>query len=276
MREMSNRLVSIIVVSAQKHNYLEACLESIQKQTYHNIELIVIDASFGNLSYCQSLNQGIVKSRGDFVLCLNDDVSLSKDFVKEALKGFEISDKIGMVSGKILRMDAKTIDSTGLFLSIFRTAKERGYGYQDKGQFEKPGYVFGATGAAAFYRKTMLEQIKLGKDYFDERFGFFYEDLDIAWRAQNHGWQGYYIPQAVAYHVRGASLRQLKGINKKFARNYLSRDLLWRLIRNRYLVIKRNDSLPYFLLYLPFILCYDIFVWIHYLLSKIRNEEKAI
>ena len=268
MNEMSTKLVSVIVVSARQHNYLEACLESIQKQTYPHIELIVIDTYLENLSYCQSLNRGIKESKGDFILCLNDDVSLKENFAEEAIKGFEISDKIGMVSGKILRMDGKTLDSTGLFLSIFRTAKERGYGCKDQGQFERPGYIFGVTGAVAFYRKDMLEQIKLGNEYFDEGFGFFYEDLDIAWRAQNYGWKGYYLPQAIAYHVRGASLRQTRGINKKFARNYISQDLLWRLIKNRYLTIKKNDNLLDFLLHLPFILIYDIFTWSHFLARK--------
>ena len=48
---------------------------------------------------------------------------LDKDFLKQALRGFGRDSKIGMVSGKILRADGKTIDSTGLFLSPWRTAK---------------------------------------------------------------------------------------------------------------------------------------------------------
>jgi len=44
----------------------------------------------------------------------------------------------------------KIIDSTGLFLTPWRTAKERGYGDKDRGQFGKEGYIFGVNGAVAF------------------------------------------------------------------------------------------------------------------------------
>ncbi|MFH1198584.1 MAG: glycosyltransferase, partial [Candidatus Omnitrophota bacterium] len=258
-------LVSIIVVNGGRSPCFAACLDSLQKQTFPNLEIIVIDSHPEGLSYCQSLNRGIAQSKGDFILCLNDDVVLQDDFVEQALKGFVVDDKIGMVSGKILRMDKKTIDSTGLFLSVFRSAQERGYGKPDFGQFAKPGFIFGVCGAVAFYRKAMLEELRDKNGYFDERFGYFYEDLDIAWRAQRRNWKGYYAPQAIAYHVRGATVRQGKGIDKKFARMYLSKDLLMSLIKNRYLTILKNESALGFLLHLPFILLYDAFAWAHFL-----------
>ena len=109
-----------------------------------------------------------------------------------------------MVSAKVLRADGKTIDSTGLFLSVWRTAGERGHGLIDTGRFEREEYIFGVNGAVAFYRRQMLEEIKIGQEYFDPDFHIFYEDLDMAWRAQRAGWRGYYIPQAIAYHARGS------------------------------------------------------------------------
>lgn len=71
----------------------------------------------------------------------------------------------------------------------------------------------------------MLEEIKLGPDYFDADFRMFYEDLDLAWRANLFGWKAYYIPSAVAYHVRGGTARRRIGINKPFARKYLDEEL---------------------------------------------------
>ena len=53
--------------------------------------------------YCQSLNKGIEMSRGDFILCLNDDVILDKRFIEEALKGFNFGGKIGMVKPWIVQ-----------------------------------------------------------------------------------------------------------------------------------------------------------------------------
>lgn len=291
MLKVSNKLVSVIIVTKKISSYLEPCLDSLKNQTYNPAEIIVIDNSFDsdfsrkiletfpyvrlyqqqeNISYCAALNLGITLSRGNFLLCLNDDVVLDRRFIEKALAGFDIDEKIGMVGGKILRSGKKIIDSTGLFLSIWRTAKERGYGKLDRGQFEKEGYIFGVGGAVAFYRKDMLGAIKEDNNYFDSDFHFFYEDLDIAWRAQHLGWRGYYIPQAIAYHVRGGTARNSQGIDRRFARFYLSDELQSDLIKNRYLAIIKNDTALGLLLHLPMIILYDLMMWGYIVLFKPR------
>jgi GT2 family glycosyltransferase len=279
---MSSKIVSVIIVTAGNNGYIRPLLDSLRSQTWNDCQAIVIDNSldrdfsFGlardypevklcvspeNTLYCRALNKGIDQSRGDFILCLNDDVVLDNGFIENALKGFQSGEKIGMVSGKILRRDKKTLDSSGLFLSFARTARERGYGAEDKGQFNKAGYIFGVNGAAGFYRREMLEDTKLSGEYFDQDFGLFYEDLDLAWRAQALGWKGYYQPSAVAYHLRGGTARCRGGAGKKFARLYLDDVLLFALMKNRYLAIIKNESLPGFLISLPFTAFYDIFAW---------------
>ena len=220
------------------------------------------------------MNKGICLTKGEFVLCLNDDVALDKMFIKEALKGFSVEPGIGMVAGKILRRDAKTIDSAGLFLSFWRTARERGYGKIDRGQFERPGRVFGASGAAAFYRRRMLEEVREKNGYFDSRFRMFYEDLDIAWRAQRKKWRAFYAPAALAWHVRGGTARLNNGIGKPYARRYLSADLHCCLVRNRRLTIGKNETLPGLLTHLPAIILYDFLVWVSSPLFKRRFFAK--
>lgn len=289
MQTTSNR-ISIIIVTCGVRDYCIHCLEAISQQTYGEFEVIVIDntlrpefsqeilsrypdiqlySSLDNLSYCDALNKGIELSRGDYIFCLNDDVILDKRFIEQAFKGFSVDRRVGMVSGKILRSDGKTVDSTGLFLTFWRTAKERGYGRKYLGQFEKPGYVFGVNGAAAFYRKKMLDEIK-EKNYFDSDFRFFYEDLDIAWRARHSGWRGYYIPSAVCYHLRGGTVRMKNGIDKPFARRYLNDNLHADLIKNRYLTIIKNEPCLSFLVHLPAVLLYDCIIMGYLLLFKRR------
>ena len=274
MHEKSNGLINVIVVTQKKGNYLSLCLDSISAQTYSNLTVSVIDNSQENLFYCQALNKGIAQGAAEFVLCLNDDVILEPAFIKEALKGFALNGNIGLVSGKILRTDRKTLDSTGLFLTYWRTAKERGYGNLDKGQFDKPQYIFGVNGAVAFYRRQMLEETKVNSEYFDHNFRIFYEDLDISWRAHRRGWKGYYVPLAVAYHVRGGTVRKERGINKKHARKYISDELYVDLIKNRYLTIIRNEAFISFILFSPFMLAYDLLAWIHILVSRPRLLKK--
>lgn len=297
MTRTSIKSVSAIVVTRGVGGYIRQCLESLNIQTHPAVETLVIDNSLNpsfasgtlnrfpdtklisnhrNLFYCQALNKGIEASRGEFILCLNDDVILDKYFIERSLEGFAYSPRIGAVSGKILRQDGVTLDSTGLFLSLWRTAKERGYGDKDTGQYQKKEYVFGVTGAVAFYRRKMLDEIKENGEYFDSDFRIFYEDLDIAWRAQRFGWKGCYCPDAVAYHLRGGTVRSAPGINKPYARKYLDDALHADLIKNRYLAIIKNESLLGLLCHFPFMAAYDAAQWGYILFFKPRQVKNFI
>jgi len=289
MEDRLNRLVSVIIVNGGVKEYLLDCLKSVKDQSYSYIQTIVIDNSLKpqfsedmrqnfpwaqfysestNLFYSNSLNKGIKLSQGDFILCLNDDVVLEKNFIQESLKIFQERDDVGMVSGKILRKDKLTLDSTGLFLSVWRTAKERGYGKPDRAQYEKGGFVFGVSGAVAFYRKDMLENIKEKDNYFDPDFRMFYEDLDVSWRANKYGWKAYYVPSAIAYHVRGGSFRPDAGIGKAIARKYLNDELHCDLVKNRYLTMLKNETFVSFILHLIPIAFYDLCAWIYILFFR--------
>lgn len=297
MEDLTNKIVSAVIVTCANLDYSLRCLESIRRQSYKNLEVSVINntrnhefekniseaypevslyRNFCDSYYCQALNLGIGRSRGEFILCLNDDVVLDEEFIKNALRGFSVNDKIGIVSGKILRGDRLTIDSAGLFLSCWRTAKERGYGLKDKFRFSKEEYIFGVNGAVAFYRKKMLDEISEGGEYFDSDFRMFYEDLDISWRAQNSGWRGYYIPSAVAYHIRGGTARSQGGVDKPYARRYLRDDLHVDLIKNRYFTIIKNESFPGFLAYLPCMLLYDLIMWGYILFFRPRLIKRFL
>ena len=282
-------MVSVIIVTIGAKDYIRSCLDSLFEQTHLPCEIIVMDNSLApdfalelnraypsvkiysskiNLFYTGALNKGIKSSWGEFILCLNDDVVLDKNFIQEALGGFLVNQNVGLVSGKILREDRKTLDSTGLFLTLWRTAKERGYGQADVGQFDKSGFIFGVNGSAAFYRKAMLEAVKKQGEYFDPGFRMFYEDLDISWRAKKCGWAAYYVPAALIYHVRGGSFRPDSGINQPIARKYLSDQLHYDLIKNRYLTISKNETPFSFLLHLIPILIYDLCVWVYVLFFR--------
>ena len=281
-------MVSIIVVAAGRGSYIKNCLDSLARQNYPFLDTIVVDNSLNpdikqlitrsyphvrlfvqekNIFYAAALNIGIEQAKGDYILCLNDDVTLDEFFVEKALRGFSVNERIGMVSGKILRSDRVTIDSAGLFLSAWRTPRERGYGNKDRGQFDKERFIFGVNGAAAFYRRKMLEEIKEEGNYFDTDFCMFYEDLDIAWRSQRRGWKGYYIPEALVYHLRGGSVRPYNA-NKPFARLYINDTLQLHLLKNRYLAIIKNDSPLKLLIRSPLVLSYELFIWAYIIIFR--------
>ena len=139
-------MLSVIIVNYNRKDLLQQCLDSLRGQSFKDTEVIVVDnasedgsvsmieacypevkiiRNAANALFCKAQNQGIDVSKGDFILSLNSDVILDMDYLKEMLDSAGLNTRIGMVSGRILRMDKKTIDSTGLFLGRNRKAVER-------------------------------------------------------------------------------------------------------------------------------------------------------
>lgn len=209
---------------------LEACLDSISQQDYDSIEVIIVDNASGdgtkqileklgtrhqvlynstNAGFAAAQNRAIAKARGEWVLCLNPDVILSPDFISELVAVGQANSRVGTVCGKLLRWKpgenperTRIIDSTGIYFVRNLRHFDRGAEEEDRGQYNRPEYVVGATGAAALYRKAMIDDISVDGEFFDEDFFAYREDADVAWRAQLMGWGCVYTPLAVGWHVR--------------------------------------------------------------------------
>ncbi|MGA2192325.1 MAG: glycosyltransferase family 2 protein [Nitrospirota bacterium] len=286
---MASEKVSVSIVSYNTRHFLGDCLSSVMAQTYPDVETVLVDngstdgsagfvrenfpavkviESRENLLFCKGQNVGIKEGSGEYVLVLNSDVVLDKNFISEMVGAARMDETIGSVSGKILRTGGEKIDTTGLFLGRSRKPVERGYGRKDDGSYGEPGYIFGAGGAAPLYRRRMLEDVALEGEYFDEGYGAFYEDLDLAWRARRRGWKAYYAPGAVAWHARGgtAKVKNPPVFLRRYDLTYLSDKMKARLILNRYMTVIKNDRPLEFLRDLPWIALYDARLWVYLLL----------
>jgi GT2 family glycosyltransferase len=275
--------------------YLADCLESVMNQTYPEVELLVIDNASTdgsrlrlqvqfpevrlvqndhNLGYAAALNQALTLTHGEYLLPLNPDVTLAPDFVAQMVAVAESDPTIGSVAPKLLRPPTGglpngittipniqypipntqlTIDSTGLFIDRARRTRDRGQGQVDQGQYDEQTEVFAACGAAALYRRAMLADVAVEGEVFDEDFFAYYEDADLGWRARLRGWRCVYTSQTLAFHARGGSdtLRQAFSAPKR-------RWIQAHALKNRYLMIMKNDLRDDLLRDLPWILRYDI------------------
>ncbi len=236
---MSSRvLVSIVTFNSAQH--LKACLESIKTQTYADLTVALWDNassdetqeivadyrnhldfihySKSNVGFCKAHNCLITSIAADYVLVLNPDVVLDSGFVEIMVREMDRDLNAGSASGKLWRRQieqpdpgvisglqnktVKVLDTTGIYITPNQRHFDRGSGEIDRGQYDTPEYVFGASGAAAFYRRAMLEDVRIKTQYFDEAFFAYREDADLAWRAQWMGWSCLYIPEAKGIHVR--------------------------------------------------------------------------
>jgi GT2 family glycosyltransferase len=162
-----------------------------------------------NTGFAAAQNQAIAMSSGQFVLVLNPDVILTPAFIATLVAAAEGKPEIGTFCGKLLSLppdlqipSAPLIDSTGIFFTRQLRHLDRGSREPDNGSYDKAELVFGATGAAAFYRREMIDHISIDGEFYDSDFFSYREDADVSWRAQLLGWKCLYVPSAVAYHVR--------------------------------------------------------------------------
>jgi GT2 family glycosyltransferase len=125
------------------------------------------------------------------------------------------------------------VDSTGIYFNPMLRHLDRGSQEVDNGHYLKNEYVFGATAAAALYRREMIEHISFDGEFFDSDFFVYREDADVAWRAQLMGWSCIYAPLARGYHVRNV----LPG-----NRRALPPEINMHSVKNRFLMRMKNIS----------------------------------
>jgi len=220
-----------------------------------------------NTGFCHANNVGLRQTRGDFVLFANPDTVMEPDYLEKALGGFEPGDRIGMVSGKLLRFDRRTIDSAGQILTIGRRIQDRGYGQPDTGQYDQPAEIDSVCGAMALYRRSMIDEISAGGELFDEDFFSFWEDMDVGWRARRSGWKAVYVPAAVAYHFRGGS-QDAHGLWSNFIRmSGRSPEIRYHIVKNQWLMVIKNESICGFLCAFPFLLTRNSIILLYIILT---------
>ncbi len=223
--------VAVTIVTYNSARFIRRCLERVLDQDYPCKQVVIVDnassdetpAILGefenlirlvynrdNVGFAAAQNQAIAAAASaDWFLTLNPDVSLMPGFITTLVETGETDPGIGSVCGKLLATSADfavsekpIVDSTGIYFTPNLRHFDRGSKLPDDGRYERCEYVFGATGAAALYRREMIEDISLSGEFFDSDFFAYREDADVAWRAQLLGWKCLYAPSAVAYHVR--------------------------------------------------------------------------
>lgn len=231
-------MVSISIVTYNGEKYIKKCIESVLNQSYTNFEIIVIDNNSKdktrdivdelsqkynsikkifndkNLGFSGGHNIGIKNATGDYVLCLNQDALLDKNFLLVAVEAMEADSSIGSIQCKVFKLDnnlmpTNILDTTGLIILKNRRIIARDQGLNDEAvKRDSSEEIFGPDGAAPFYRKSALEDVKLTlkdfSEYFDEDFFLYKEDVDLAWRLCLYGWRCLYLPTAIAFHDRTA------------------------------------------------------------------------
>ena len=230
---MNTKTVSIHIVTYNSGDDIIECLTAVLAQDYPLEQIVVIDnastdgcsekvnnfnnsfnkspdgpnllfiQNYLNTGFAPAHNQAMASNSTDYILVLNPDLTLAPDYVSRLVARMEANPLIGSATGKLLlKADHQVVDSTGLRMNRARRAFDRGAG-EPSSNWQVSGPVFGVSGAAAMYSRRMIEDISVEGEFFDGDFFAYKEDVDVAWRAQLLGWQGFYDADAIGYHERG-------------------------------------------------------------------------
>jgi GT2 family glycosyltransferase len=221
-----------------------------------------------NRYYARAHNLGIAATDAEVIFTVNPDVLLGPDFVSRIVGVFDGAPEVGSVNGKLLLLEGADfdpaivaappradalIDSAGLLIFRSRRPFQRGNRQAARDHCLEPCAIFGVDGASAAYRRAMLEDIAIetaeGKEYFDNDFVMYREDVDLAWRARLFGWESRYEPAALGYHVRSFHLGRGRRQMSPFFRRHS--------VKNGWLLLVKNDEAGALLRNLPFLLPYQ-------------------
>src|SRR5918997_921635 len=141
-------------------------------------------------------------STAEYVVVLNNDTEQDPGWLEALVRAVEDHPEAGLFATKLVDFyDRRVLDGAGDAMRLSGLPYRLGHGERDRGQFDEPGYVFGACAAAALYRKSLFGEV----GYFDEDFVSYCEDGDLSFRAQLAGHRCFYVPGAVVYHMGSAS-----------------------------------------------------------------------
>lgn len=219
---MESPWVTAIVLNWNRKEMMGRCLDSLLKQTYVNLKMMVVDnasqdgsAEFvreyypeaelicndKNLGFTGGNNVGIRNTRTPLIALINNDTTLHPRCIEEMVGSIGKEEKVGCVATKIvLESTPDKIDAAGILvcedgLAIGRGRMESAALYDDETE------VFFASDCVCLYRKEMLDDIGL----YDEDFFAYAEETDLGWRARLRGWKTIYNPRALVTHRHSAS-----------------------------------------------------------------------
>jgi GT2 family glycosyltransferase len=205
--------VSVIIVTYNSADCIEACLASVAAQTGIDAETILVDNAsaddtvgsakgFGvnvvenqdNLGYGQANNRGVAVSRGRFIHLLNPDSQLVEPYALARLcRAMEAHPGWGVAGTRIVSTD----DTNEVSPAVTYPGQQH-----VRRDFSKlPGRIAWVLGASMIVRREIYAAL----DGFDPGFFLYCEETDFCLRARELGHEIGYVKDVTVRHIGGTS-----------------------------------------------------------------------
>jgi N-acetylglucosaminyl-diphospho-decaprenol L-rhamnosyltransferase len=178
-----------------------------------------------NRGFAHAVNEGCRLSRGKWLLLLNPDISIARDFLDEVLQmteGLAVQEPdAGVVGFRLRNSDGTRQLSSGPFPTFAQTLlrlalprTRRKYHFLQARRRRRVPWV---TGCCMLLKRGCLEELGgLDRDFF-----LYYEDVDLCRRARAKGWSVWYEPAIQAVHHNPLHIRQVPAYLRMLTRHAL-------------------------------------------------------
>lgn len=241
-------LISIITVNYNYSDITCELIESLNKISYPNIEIIVIDNNSPdddpiiikrkypniilienpiNYGFAAGNNYGLMRARGEYILLLNNDTVVTEGFIEPLLDKLEENPGIGAVSPKLRYFHTPdTIQYAGYTEINPLTMRNFSIGFneKDKGQYDEDRETAYAHGAAMMVPIEIVKEVGL-MSYI---FFLYYEEADWCARIKKAGYKIFYVHNSLVYHRESISTGRMSALK------------IYYLNRNRIVFMRRN------------------------------------
>ena len=239
---VGNGRVAIIIPNYLGEQYLPGLLRSLAKQTWKNLEVLVVDndsrdgseavvrqfpgvrwiPTGGNRGFAHAVNRGAFEAvDAEFVALLNNDTEVEPEWAQRLVEALWADPRLGMVGARIYQKGfTRRINIHAHALGADLRSYNLGAGEDDRGQFDAHEPVLGVSGCSMMIRSRVFADL----GGLDERFFLCYEDLDFCLRMFWRGWNCRVVPEAICHHVSNAHMETGSALH---VRNILRNDLLW-------------------------------------------------
>lgn len=248
---MIQPLIVTVILNTNRREDTLACLESLTRSDYVNLQILVLDnhSTDGsvmaiqqafpqvtiipltqNLGYAGNNNVGIQAAldRGaDWVFVLNEDTVLSPDCLSKMIDVGEKDPQIGILGPMVYHYDEPDIIQTaggkfGRYWESIHLAQNE----PDRDQFQHPHPVDWISGCGIMVRRAVIEQVGM----IDERYFYYWEETEWCLRAGKNGWRIMHVPEAKMWH---------KGVQRDYRPNP---SVTYYATRNRLLTIAKHHA----------------------------------
>jgi GT2 family glycosyltransferase len=234
-------LVSVSILNWKRPTDTIECVESVKKQSYRNIEILVIENGSNDDSYLQlskikgiklfrneenlgfsgGHNSVLQHATGKYLLLLNNDAYMDPQWIEKAVDIIESDERIGAIGGRSYEWDGgQMVHGTPYtFQDIHLPQSEGIFRRTDNGSMQITNNL---SGSCVLLRRSSIDEIGL----FYEPYFAYYEETDLFARMKSVGLLTLYSPELEIWHKDGSSSTNL------FQMRSLSRNMLIFAFRN--------------------------------------------